>query len=149
MEPERRLYRRFTYRQIVEHYGLKLCTDQPTCKRKQSKLKHRYGGSDSMGIIHLQDADTRMVTRKGMRTVLKACAQSVLKLHDEPVWKRLYMEDTWAWKEGDETWKVRFTAEASDKDRATVIRSAKWAGVHLRTDWPHIYRWAHAPRYRK
>lgn len=95
-----------------------------------------------------QDTDSRHVTRKGMRTVLKAIAQVVLELHDKPVWKRLYEEDTWAWSEGDETWKVRFTAEASDKDRERVIRSAKWEGVHLRTDHPHIYRWAYAPRYR-
>ena len=144
-----RLYERFTYRQIVEHYELMLCVDHKTCRRKVSQVKHRYGGADSMGYIHLQDADTRMVTRKGLRTVLKAIARVKLKTFDAPVWERLYLEDTWVMSEAQHTWRVRIPGELNDKDRARVLSSAAWHKVRLRTNHTAIYRWAMVPTYRK
>lgn len=151
MGDERRLKNRFTYREVVEHYGLRLCTEEPeNCKRKLSGRKHRYGGADSMGV-HLTGADSRHVTKKGLRTVLKACAQVVLKHHRgerKPLWLRLYEEDVWAWREADRTWKVRLSGSLSDRDRERVINDAYRRGVHLRSDHQTIYRWATAHFYR-
>ena len=151
MTAGRRLYQRYTYRAVVEHYGLRLCTDAATCRRRRSEVAHRYARGDSMGWFHMQDADTRKVTKKGMRMVLKEIASVKLDHYRRgtPTWQRLYEQDVWAWKEGDLVWKIRFPSSMSDKDRQRVLRSAAWNRVKLRSQHTAIYRWATTPLYAK
>lgn len=146
-----RLRDRFTYRQIVEHYNLTLCTDHVTCKRRVSAKRHRYGFGGAMSTVHFQDADTRAVTRKGVRLLLRAIAQ-IVQGHQKkhiPVWQALYEIDTWAFHEAWDVWGIRLPSEWSDEDRNRVRRAAYREGVKLRTDHHRIYRWAYTPYERK
>jgi hypothetical protein len=151
MSNTRRLNARLSYKDMVEHYGLKLCTDFNGCRRKVSQVGHRYGKADSMGFIHLQDGDTKKVTKRGMRQLLRMIA--IVKLRHlrggKPQWLRIYEMDTWAFHEGYDTWHVRFPSEWSDADRGKVMWLASRAGVSLRSDHTPIYRWASTPFYRK
>jgi hypothetical protein len=136
-----------SYREVLDHYALILCSDPATCKRAFSVHQHERGTYDGMGHIHWSRADTR-VTRRGLRSLLVAVAGVMLKHSTRrlPDWERLYEANLWAWKEGIQTWRIQFTQEMSKEDRLRAYRQASRLGVPVRVVNFPAYQWMRGRR---
>lgn len=133
-----------TYRTIaLTDYGVAMCGAQAGCPKGLGYRAHRDGKVDRAGTIHWREADTR-ASRRGMRNFLKLMGMA----HNrewwaEPVWKRLYLSNVWAYKEAWHNYHYRIKAEWSFKDRQKAAllayRSPKIRS--LRYQHRNFYAW--------
>ncbi len=142
----KRKWEGWSYRGLSQQYGLELCTDDKTCDRGVSLIKHRAGYTDNFGRIHWQHKYPR---KSGIRRFLTLVAWARLNHHSskKPVWMQIYERDRWAYHEGIDGLHMRFPRRFSDPDRKLARKNVHYLEAvlrrpqNLRRGHEVIYRW--------
>ena len=142
----------FRYEPLAGIYDVGICTSADGCKRGISANRHNHGYADRFGTIHWTRWTSHPTRKRGLHKLLTLIAVVKLKHHrraELPKWKAAHEAETWAQREAQERFHMRFPISYSRKARLRAIEDVRKRNVPTRSIDMAAYQWMHAEQYKE